>query len=150
MHYYCSCASIGSCYAHSFTGLTLVGYEIFLFTTLLSPKPDTTTLTSLPTDFIRSCHTISLSNITLTAPANTIPTKLLWTSKNSSNNSFYSLLMLCFANIPPSTMAQCDTLPDTLRQLLFNLSILHTAIVLIESIETSINFEQAYLSLFFK
>jgi hypothetical protein len=49
--------------------------------------------------------------------------------------------MLCFANISPSTMAQCDTLPDTPRQLLFNLNILHTAIVLTESIETLINFE---------
>ena len=58
--------------------------------------------------------------------------------------------MLCFANLPPSTTAQCDTLPDTLRPLLFNLGMLHTAIVLTKSSETLINFERAHLSLFFR
>ena len=58
--------------------------------------------------------------------------------------------MLCFATLPPSTMAQCDVLPDTLRPLLFNLSILHTAIVVTKSSETSVNFEQPHLSLFIR
>ena len=47
-------------------------------------------------------------------------------------------------------MAQCDTLPDTLRPLLFNLGVLHAAIVVIKSSETLINFKQAHLSLFIK
>jgi hypothetical protein len=71
-------------------------------------------------------------------------------NKISSSNNFFSLLMLCFANLPPSTVAQCDTLPDTLRPLLFNLGILHTAIVLTKLSENSTNFEPAHLSLFFK
>jgi hypothetical protein len=69
--------------------------------------------------------------------------------KISSSNNFFSLLMLCFVTLPPSTVAQCDTLPDTLRPLLFNLGVLHTAIVATKSSETS-NFEPAHLSLFFK
>ena len=118
-----------------------------VFTTL-SPSSGTT-LTSLPTDFIRSCHTVSLSNVTLTASAKTIPTKQLWANKNNSSvSNFYSLLTLCFTNLPQSTVARCDTLPDTLRPLLFNLGILHTAIVVTLSSQTLINFEQAHLSLF--
>ena len=45
-------------------------------------------------------------------------------------------------------MAKCDTLPDTLRPLLYNLGVLHTAIVVTKSPETLINFEQPHLSLF--
>ena len=117
--------------------------------TVLSPSPDTITISTLPTDFIRSCRTISLSNITLTA-SKTLLTKQLWMNKTSSNNNFYSLLTLCFASLPPSTMAQCDTLPDTLRPLLFNLGVLHAAIVVTKSSATLINFKQAHLSLFIK
>ena len=118
-----------------------------MFTITLIPSSGTT-LTSLPMDFIRSCRTVSLSNIKLTASAKTIPTKQLWANKESSVSNFYSLLMLCFANLPPSTVARCDTLPDTLRPLLFNLGILHTAIVVTQSSQTLINFEQAHISLF--
>ena len=121
---------------------------LLMFTTL-SLSSDAT-LTSLPTDFIRTCRTISLSNIALT-PSNATLTKLLWMNKNSNDaNNFYSLLLLCFASLPPSITAQCDTLPDTLRPLLFNLGILHTAVVVTnsKSSQTLINFERAHLSLF--
>ena len=126
--------------------LYLVGC-LLVFTALI-PSPGTTTTTAaLPTDFIRSCRVISLSNITSTT-TKTLP-KQLWINKNiNDKDNFYSLLMLCFSTLPPSTMAKCDTLLDTLRPLLFNLGVLHTAIVVTKSPETSINFEPAHLSLF--
>lgn len=100
----------------------------------------------LPEDFIRSCRTISLSKISFSSSKG-LP-KQLWLSKG--RHDFYSLLELCLATISPQTMAQCEMLSDSLRPLLFNLSVLHAATVTTRSSSTMTSFEYPHLSLFIR
>ena len=97
---------------------------------------------TLPADFIRSCRTISLSKVAFNA-TKSLP-KQLWMSEKVN---FYTMLALCLTSLPPATVAQCDSLPEGLRPLLFNLAVLHTATAMAGSSSTRTSFEQSHLSL---
>ena len=123
-----------------------------MFTTL-SPSPDdtaTTTAAQLPVDFVRSCRTISLSNITLTAHKTRSLPKCLWMKKDISPNfRTGEIVSSVLASLPQATLAHCDALSDSLRPLLFNLAVLHAAIVSTQSSKrAAMGFKQARLSQF--
>ena len=61
----------------------------------------------------------------------------------------FEIVSSVFASLPQATLALCDALADTLRPLLFNLAVLHAAIVSTQSLKgVAIGFKKAHLSQF--
>ena len=85
----------------------------------------------LPHDFIRLCHTALLSKLTTTQNKH-LP-KSIWLTEELS---YTQLLQLNLASVPSSIMSKCSQLPQRAKTLVFNMSVLHTAIVVQNRIDS--------------
>ena len=112
---------------------------LMVFTAL---KPSSSS-SGLPADFVRSCRKISLSEIDFNS-STSIP-KQLWTN---SKEDFYRQLHVTLSSLSPQTLAECETLAELLRPLLFNLAVLHTVIVTATMLRGNKAFEYCHLCLF--
>lgn len=88
------------------------------------------TCSNLPHDFIRLCSTSSLSNLA-TDKSKHLP-KSVWFSQNLSHDQ---LLQLFLTSIPNDIMSKCNVLPQRAKSLVYNISMLHTAIAIQHKME---------------
>ena len=122
--------------------ITIVSGCLIVFTAL-NPSPGNPS--PLPADLVRTCRTISLSKISFTS-SRSLPRRLWMSNKR---NDLFTLLALCLSSISPQTLAKCEALPESLRPLLFNLAVLHTATVTTTSSSSlTTTLEKPHLSLF--
>lgn len=113
-----------SCTTTDYSHITYAGCQLVFTASVTSSH--------LPQDFIRLCHTALLSK--LTKKQNKHLPKSIWIT---GDLSYTQLLQLNLASVPNSIMSKCSKLPQISKTLVFNMSVLHTAVVVQNKSETS-------------